>query len=165
VTADVQMIYAIGHSDHSLEQFLALLQSHGVEVLVDVRSQPYSRWTPQFNHDSLKLAVERAGLVYVYLGDALGGRPSDPALYDGEHPAYERMAATPAFQVGLARLQELARERVAAIMCSEGDYTHCHRALLIAPPLQAAGWKVLHIQPNGEAVEDVPKPKQMTLFQ
>ena len=162
--ADGQTIYTIGHSDHSIEEFLALLQGHGVAVLVDVRSQPYSRWTPQFNHEGLKLAVERAGLTYVYLGDALGGRPSDLALYDGDHPCYERMAATPTFQAGLARLQGLARVSVVAIMCSEGDHTHCHRALLIAPHLQAAGWKVLHIQPDGEAVEDVPKPKQMALF-
>ena len=164
MTPEKATIYTIGHSDHSLEQLVALLGRHGVRVVVDVRSQPYSRWTPQFNYDTLKLGVERAGLSYVYLGDLLGGRPNNPALYDGEHPNYARMAASEAFREGLTRLQALARARVTAILCSEGDYHKCHRGLLITPTLLSRGTRVLHIAPDGTLEDAQAEPKQLTLF-
>ncbi len=74
-------IYTIGHSTLDMDDFLRLLKENYVKVLVDVRSKPYSRFNPQFNHDSLKHAMAYAGLEYVFAGQHLGGRPSDPTCY------------------------------------------------------------------------------------
>jgi len=151
---------------------LALLREHGIAALADVRSQPYSRWTPQFNRETLARALEREGVRYLYLGDALGGRPTDPSLYHaaadddahGPRPDYDRMAAAPAFEEGLRQLIAVAAQRPTAMMCSEGDHEHCHRALLITPHLLARSVRVIHIQPDGHLMEAQEGPRQLSLF-
>jgi uncharacterized protein (DUF488 family) len=161
-------LYSIGHSDHALEDFIALLRRAGIAALADVRSQPYSRWVTQFNREALARALEKAGLTYVFLGDLLGGRPADPSLYAAADPHglpdYARLAATPAFQDGLSQLILLARRMCVAMMCSEGDYHHCHRALLITPQLLARGVRVLHILPDGQLEAAHIAPQQLSLF-
>lgn len=166
------LVYSVGHSNHQTEAFVALLRQNGIAVLVDLRSQPYSRWAPQFNRETLARALEQAGVRYIFMGDSLGGRPSDPALYQGTaedeahgpRPDYERMAAQPSFQEGLCRLVDLAARQPTAMMCSEGDYEHCHRTLLITPQLLARGARVVHILPDGSTAEAQAKPKQLSLF-
>lgn len=162
---DAPVIYSIGHSDHEPDAFIALLRRHGVTTLVDVRSQPYSRWVPQANRETLAHALREAGLHYVFMGDSLGGRPPDPALYASqERPDYERVAATPDFQAGVEELLKLAYAETVAMMCSEGDHRRCHRTLLITPVLLERGARVIHIHPDGEMVEARPQPKQLSLF-
>lgn len=172
MTSDT-IVYSIGHSDHETETLVALLRRHGVVTVVDVRSQPYSRWVPQANRETLARALKDAGLAYVFMGDSLGGRPSDESLYDaGEEaespaasrPDYERIAATPSFRAGIQQLLTLAQSTTVAMMCSEGDYRRCHRALLIAPSLLEQGAQVLHIHPDGKTSEAQPEPKQLSLL-
>jgi uncharacterized protein (DUF488 family) len=159
-------IYTIGHSDHELDRFVALVRGQGVDTVVDVRSQPYSHWVPAYNRETLRGALEAAGLAYVFMGDALGGRPGDLSLYDSDGlvPNYERVAATPAFQEGIEALVRLAGEASVAILCSEGDYRQCHRARLITPALLALDVRVTHILPDGRTVDAGPELKQLTLF-
>ena len=112
-------LYTIGHSNHAPEVFLGLLARHGIEVLVDVRSQPYSRYAAHFDKPGLSALAAGAGITYLFLGQELGGRPEGAEFYD---PAdgrvlYDRVAASPLFLSGLARLETgLQRYRV-AIMC------------------------------------------------
>ncbi len=159
-------VYSIGHSDHDIDDFTALLDQHDIEILADVRSQPYSRWVPQFNRENLAGAVEAAGLRYVWLGDTLGGRPQDISLYESgsDRPDYDRMQETAEFQAGIDDLLELAGQATVAMMCSEGDYTQCHRTLLITPTLLDRDVRVLHILPDGRTVEAVEQPEQLSLF-
>ena len=159
-------LYSIGHSDHTIEAFIALLQQHGVTAVADVRSQPYSRWTPQFNRETLTRALEAADLVYVFMGAELGGRPADRSLYElgQERPDDARVAATLDFQAGLERLLEMAQSSAVAMMCSEGDYQKCHRTLLITPELLVRQAQVLHILPDGRTIEAEPPARQLALF-
>ncbi len=160
------LIHTIGHSDHTTETFVDLLRQHGITLVVDVRSQPYSRWTPQFNRETLARDLQDAGIVYRYLGDALGGRPTDPDLYDPgqEHANYPRVEQTSAYQAGIDRLLELAQTGRVAVMCSEGDHRHCHRHLLITQTLLGRTVRVLHIQPDGRTVGGELAPQQLSLF-
>jgi len=160
------LIYTIGHSDHTTTTFVDLLRQHGITLVVDVRSQPYSRWAPQFNRELLARALQEASIGYQFLGDALGGRPTDPALYDPgqEYPNYPRVEQTPAYQAGIDRLLDLARAGRVAVMCGEGDHRHCHRHLLIAQTLLARGVRVLHIQPDGKTVEGQLEAQQLSFF-
>lgn len=159
-------LYTIGHSDHALAAFIGLLREHAIVRLVDVRSDPYSRWQPQFNREALAPALRESGIDYVWMGETLGGRPADPALYNSgeERPDYERMAKTPLYQGGIERLLESARAVRTAIMCSEGDPLHCHRHLLLTQTLVARGIRVLHILPDGDLREGELIPQQLTLF-
>lgn len=159
-------IRTIGHSDHSMAAFVELLRQHDITLVVDVRSQPYSRWTPQFNRERLELDLEEADIAYRFMGDVLGGRPSDPALYDPgqDHPDYRRMEKTPAYQAGVDRLLELARAERVTLMCSEGDHRQCHRHLLITQTLLSRDVRVLHIDPDGRAIEGEQLGQQLSLF-
>ena len=163
---DRVQIYSIGHSDHTIEAFLDLLRQQMVTVVVDVRSQPYSRWAPQFNRENLACDLEAADIRYVFMGDSLGGRPADPALYetDRERPCYERVAQSAAYQAGIEQLLRLAEAEHVAVMCSEGDYRRCHRALLITPTLLVGGARVFHIRPDGTAVEAQVQLRQLGLL-
>jgi uncharacterized protein (DUF488 family) len=145
-------IYTIGHSNHSDEQFVQLLQQHAIRCLVDVRSQPYSRYNPQFNRETLAASLRNAGIQYVDQGASLGGRPDQPDLYDpgSERPNYSRQRQTEVYQHGLDQLIEQAQTASTVIMCSEGDPNQCHRTWLITPSLIDAGFTVLHILPDGQ---------------
>lgn len=150
MTAVHPVLYTIGHSNHDQEHFCTLLLRHGIEVLADVRSQPYSRHTPQFNSEELKAALATHGIRYVYLGDQLGGRPRDPEHYDEEGRAlYHRMARSEPFLQGIDRLSGGAQQYRVAIMCSEEDPAVCHRFLLVSRVMTDQGADVQHIRGDG----------------
>src|ERR1043165_9075518 len=124
-------LYSIGHSRHPIERFLQLLEQHRIETLVDVRSMPYSRFSPHFGIHALRKAVADAGRAYLFLGKELGGGPEGAEYYDGEgHVLYGRRAEASDFCAGLDRLAVEADSHRVAIMCSEENPDSCHRRLL-----------------------------------
>jgi uncharacterized protein (DUF488 family) len=163
----------IGHSNHPFELFLGLLRDQRVEIVADTRSQPYSRYAPQYDREALKAALDASGILYLFFGGELGGRPSGAEFYDAEgHVLYDRVAVSPLFQEGLARLEKDLREFRVALLCSEENPTGCHRRLLIGRVLGAHGFDIQHIRGNGrlqpeadllreEAGDDV----QLSLFE
>ena len=142
-------VLTIGHSNHALEVFLALLARHRVTVLADVRSAPYSRFNPHFNREPLAAALERAGLGYVYLGRELGGRSDDRSCYENGRIRYDRLARTARFRAGLERVVQGAPGRRVALMCAEREPLRCHRTLLVGRALDERGVDVAHILPDG----------------
>ena len=160
--------YSIGHSNHSLETFLGLLERHEIKSLVDVRSAPYSRYVTHFNRAELEYAIERRGIRYVYLGDELGGRPSGNQYYDDKgYVLYFKMAQAEFFHRGLDKLIEEGALYRTAMMCSEEDPANCHRRLLIARVLEERGIPVLHIRANDKVqtendLKQLALPKQLT---
>src|ERR1700744_5902469 len=98
-------IYTIGHSNHPIERFLALLQQHAITAIADVRSLPYSRRNPQFNSKALTVSLDALGISYVSLGKELGARSEDPACYDEDgRVQYRLLAQTPLFNQGIDRV-------------------------------------------------------------
>ena len=143
-------VLTVGHSNHSLEEFIALLKQHSVDEVVDVRSSPYSRYTTQFNQAHMEKALEAAGISYMFLGAELGGRPTDPSCYDADgRVLYDRLADTDLFDEGIERLIRGADERCIALMCAEKEPLDCHRTLLVARTLVERGVDVQHILANG----------------
>ncbi|MGC9349025.1 MAG: DUF488 family protein [Anaerolineae bacterium] len=159
-------LYTIGHSSHATESFIALLRRHRIDLLIDVRSQPYSQWTHQFNREVLRQDLIEAGIGYRFMGDRLGGRPNDPHMYDPgeERPNYRRMAESSSHQQAIDDLIAIAAQETVAVMCSEGDHAKCHRHLLITQTLLKRGCRVRHIQPDGTLVEGTAEPEQLSLF-
>ena len=145
------VFYTIGHSNQAPEQFEELLRKHGITAVADVRSQPYSRYAVDFNREVLARRLPAAGIAYVFLGDAVGGRPSDRRFYDPEdHVLYGEMAESPDFLAGIVRLEEGARKHRVVIMCSEENPADCHRHRLIARVLVGRGHEVRHIRKKGD---------------
>lgn len=167
-----ETIYTVGHSNHDLQGFVDLLLRHRIEVLVDVRSQPYSAYATQFASAPLKEALAAAGIRYLFLGRELGGRPRDPNCYDLDGRVdYGRVAATPLFRGGIARLRHgIARYRI-ALLCAEENPVGCHRRRLVGRVLEEAAVAVLHIRGSGDlepeqaiAARERGTGDQLTLF-
>jgi uncharacterized protein (DUF488 family) len=147
-------VLTIGHSNHTAEDFISLLRQHGITTLIDVRSEPYSRYAPHFCRAPLEASLSVVSIAYRWTGDTLGGRPTDPACYhDGivrkGNVDYRVLARHPQFQAGLQDLLTQARTDQVAIMCSEEDPRRCHRHRLIEPSLREHGVEVLHIRRDG----------------
>jgi uncharacterized protein (DUF488 family) len=151
----MRMLHTIGHSSHPPEHFVGLLRQHGIQVVADTRSTPYSRYTPQFDRESLGDMLASAGVKYLYLGGAVGGRPREESCYDSEgRMLYGRVAALPEFREAVERLQRGADEFRVALLCSEEDPAHCHRRLLISRVLMGQGAEILHIRGDGAVESD-----------
>ena len=143
-------VFTIGHSNHTIEMFISLLQKHGITALADVRSQPYSRHHPQFNREALQQALIKAGINYVFLGRELGARSENPKCYRKGKVQYELLACEPSFQEGLIRLLRGMENHLVAIMCAEKDPLNCHRTILVGHRLRGQGIDLAHILYNGE---------------
>jgi uncharacterized protein (DUF488 family) len=157
-THNTRVVYTIGHSNHEFDTFLALLREHNIQVVVDVRSSPYSRYVPQANRETLARALQRAGIEYHWQGSRLGGKP------EGTVGDYDGIRASQGFQNGITELVALAAERQTTIMCSEGDHRKCHRHKLITPALMEQDVRVMHIQPDGALVDESQQIRQLPLF-
>ncbi len=165
---DGLQIYTVGHSNHPLESFLELLNAHGIEVLVDTRSSPYSRYAPQYNRESLKASVEERGVRYLYLGKELGGRPHGLEYYDEDgHVLYGRVAESDFFREGIQRLEKGVRTYWVALLCAEENPQGCHRKLLVSRVLRERGMSIQHIRGDGRIEDDAEATtdtEQLSLF-
>jgi uncharacterized protein (DUF488 family) len=148
----VSVLLTIGHSRHSLERFIDLLEGAGATAVADVRSAPMSRFSPHFNKAALAKSLAARNIAYIFLGAALGGRPSRPELYTQGVTDYEKMAASPEFRAGLEQLREAAAAHRVALMCAEADPLDCHRCLLVGRALAEQGVDVGHILATGDVM-------------
>ena len=146
-------IWTVGHSNHPLDRFMELLAMHGITVLCDVRSSPYSRYVPQFNREAMKTELSRRDISYIYLGEELGPRSSDPACYENGKVRYDRLARKPAFMQGIERLRKGMQDRRIALACAERDPLTCHRMILICRHLHSDDIRITHIMEDG-SLED-----------
>lgn len=157
------MILTVGHSTRGADEFVNLLRVHGVDLLVDVRTVPKSRYNPQFHTANLARTLHEAGIEYRHM-PALGGlrraKPDSPntAWRNASFRGYADYMETPAFQEALDDLERLAGGRRVAIMCAEAVPWRCHRSM-ISDALTARGINVEHIM-----TETSRRPHVLTKF-
>jgi uncharacterized protein (DUF488 family) len=142
-------VYTIGHSTRTLEEFIGLLKTYGVTLLVDVRTVPRSRHNPQFNKENLPSSLKPSGAKYIHMPE-IGGlrRPK----HDSVNLAWKKMGfrgysdymQTKEFTDNLLKIIALARENCLALMCAEALPWRCHRSL-ISDALVVRHVKVQHI--------------------
>jgi uncharacterized protein (DUF488 family) len=156
-------MFTIGHSNRPLAEFLEMLKAHGVELLVDIRTVPRSRYNPQYNRDTLPEALAAEGIAYEHMPE-LGGlrHPRKDSINMGWKNAsfrgYADYMQTEEFRGNLDRLVGLAKGRETAVMCAESVPWRCHRSL-VADALAAQGIPVRHIMSTAAA-----NPHKMTPF-
>ena len=152
---DQPEVLTIGHSTHTIEHFVALLRRHGVTAIADVRSQPLSRYAPQFNRVELAASLRQVDIQYVFLGLELGARSKDPNCYVDGRVQYGRLARTDNFRAGLERIAKGAQNERIALMCTEKDPLDCHRTVLVARRLADEGVRISHIRADGSIESNV----------
>ena len=145
-------MYTIGHSTHTEEEFVSLLNLYKIDLLADVRSFPGSKYVPQFNKENMEVWLPHHDIKYIHLRE-LGGRRSknkeiNELLVAGwKNAAFRNYAAyslTPGYEEGIDRLIDLSKENKVCYMCSEAVPWRCHR-LLISNTLVARGFSIYHI--------------------
>ena len=160
MTSDI-IVYTIGHSNAPFDKIAQLLQQHAIQVVVDVRSRPRSRWVPQFNRKNLETALPKLGLEYQWAGNQLGGFPDDPTLYKPNPQRkkktdpvtvadYDKIARQNWFHGAIDELLRVASRKRTAIMCAEENPEKCHRSQLIGRALLKRGVDVEHIRGTGD---------------
>ena len=151
-----------------MQEFVILVKEFSVNVLVDVRSHPYSKHAPHFGLPILSRGLEEKGIKYLYLGKELGGRPEDECFYDDKgYVLYNEWSQSRLFLEGIQRLERGIEKYRVVIMCSEENPTECHRRLLITPVLEGRGMRVMHIRRGGRLeseAELLKRESQPTLF-
>jgi uncharacterized protein (DUF488 family) len=142
-------VYTIGYGGRTIDDVVALITKHRVAAIADVRTTPYSNRYPAFAREQLQQTLQTLRVSYVFLGEELGARPSDPAMYDKGRVSYRLLRSSSAFRSGIARISGGSESLQIALLCAEKDPLACHRAILIAPALVREGLQVLHIGANG----------------
>ena len=157
----VYRLYSIGHSSQSLEDFLNLLAVHGVNCVIDVRSIPASKYSPQFNQESLKYFLKSHEVQYLHFGDEFGARRTD-CLDENEQVDFEKAVETPLFKKGVERVMKgLEKGFRIAFMCSEADPLECHRFSLVSRYFYERGIDVQHILKDASLVSQTDLEKEM----
>lgn len=143
----VSTIYSIGHGNKKPEDFIRELKAFGISYLLDIRSKPYSRWNHAFNKAELENTLKTNGITYIFLGDQLGGLPSDTSCYDQDGKVvYDLIKKKDFFKEGLKRLILANEKKIKlAIMCSESNPGECHRSKLVGQEMLKAGISLNHI--------------------
>jgi uncharacterized protein (DUF488 family) len=150
-------LWTVGHSTRTIDEFIELLNSFQIKLLVDVRSFPGSRRYPHFNRESLQQSLADVGIVYEHHPDLGGRRRPQPgslnmAWRNESFRAYADYMETDEFREGIERLIKAAATRPTAIMCSEAVWWRCHRSL-ISDYLKVQGYQVIHIMGVGKSEE------------
>lgn len=160
-----EILYTVGHSNQTFEEFLKLLIPYGIDCIIDVRSLPYSKYTPQFNSEQLKIQLNKHGILYAHFGNEFGARRID-CLKDTEFRKkgiveispqvnFEQGVSTDNFLHGVERLKKaLSQGRHVSLMCSESDPLGCHRFSFLSRYFYEKGWDIRHIvrdENTGEA--------------
>jgi uncharacterized protein (DUF488 family) len=140
-------IYSIGHGNKKIEDFVKELKSFNILFLLDIRSKPYSKWSPQFNKENIERELKIQKINYVYVGDTLGGLPEDRSCYDYTGKVvYDLIKEKDFFKTGLKRLTTANEKDInLAIMCSESNPEECHRSKLIGQELLKKHISLNHI--------------------
>jgi uncharacterized protein (DUF488 family) len=156
-TEEKRIIWTIGHSTHTLEEFIELIKSFRIECVADIRSYPGSRRYPHFNKESLENTLPENGIKYIHVKELGGRRKAKPdSINTGWHLAafrgYADYMQTEAFKKAIRELEQVASEERVTCMCAESLWWRCHRSL-VSDWMKFQGWKVMHIMGIGKAVE------------
>ncbi len=157
----MRIVYTIGHSNHDSSGFLNLLEMHGIKTVFDVRSQPYSRFNPQFRYKALSELLGSAGISYIFSGKSLGARPGDPGFYENGRPRFDLLAQRIDFRRELERVLEEASAVRCCLMCAEKEPLSCHRTLLVCRNLKNKDAEIYHILYDGSLESHSDTEKRM----
>lgn len=138
------MVYTFGHSILSLNLFFEVLSSFDIKYIYDIRSSPYSMYTPQFNAPELSKRCEKEGFNYSWLGKELGGKRTEDCVYIDNKVSFDKVAELEIFKKGIQTIKDNSQENI-VLLCSESDPLKCHRFSLIGRQLLPQGVNLIHI--------------------
>lgn len=149
-------IYTIGYGNRPISNFIQLLQKFEIEILIDVRTNPFSRFNPEFRAKKLELHLINHEIKYLFLGTELGGKPSDLDCYTNGEVDYSKIQSKDFFIAGIKEAINLNHEGLRVVlMCAEQSPLQCHRKALIGDFLKNKGFEILHIDKDGSLMNEL----------
>lgn len=159
----IDTVYSIGYSGFLVDEFVNILEYNGINLLVDVRSQPYSQYYSDYNKDSFELKLKNKDIYYRNYANEFGARQDQKEYYSNEgFLDFELFAKSPQFLEGMEKLKNsMLQNYKFVVMCAEKDPFNCHRAILVTRAFHDAGFKIMHLLPAGEAMTQTDIEKRL----
>lgn len=157
----MKKLYTIGYSNFSIDDFILTLKNNNIDALADVRSQPYSRFKPEYNKENLDLVLNSNGIQYVFLGTQCGARSEDESCYIEERADYNLIKNTEIFQKGLERIRNGLERYSIVLLCAEKDPITCHRNILVCRNLKMDKLSINHIISRDEIETNEESEKRL----
>ena len=146
----MRCVYTIGYAGVELEEFINILKKHDISCIVDVRSNPNSKYFIDFNMDHIKSVLNEHGILYRNYQDEFGARQENPSYHEKGYLDFERFACSDIFNSGVRKIEKgMEMGYIFALMCAEKDPATCHRSILVARAFHNRGYDVKHILSNG----------------
>ena len=144
-------IHTIGYGNRPVQSFIQLLKKYEIEILIDIRSSPFSRFNPDYRIQNLEVHLVNNEIRYLFLGKELGGKPTDLTCYTNGQVDYAKIMMKQLFHDGIEEVISLRKSgfRI-ALMCAEQSPMDCHRKWLVGDYLEDKGFQMTHIDKNGE---------------
>lgn len=141
-------IYTIGHSNYSIEIFVNMLKKYEIDVVVDIRGTPYSKYNTQYNKEALRNTLKELGFKYIYMGSEFAAQRDNKLIYTWEgYSDFEKVINEPSFINGVERLKNgLAKGYKIVLLGAKQDPVNCHRFALVGRELYKRGFDVKHIE-------------------
>ena len=145
-------IYTIGYSGFILDTFLKTLKDNGINVVIDVRSTPYSEWFQDFNKTNIEIFLKKNNIYYRNYAEEFGARQENKAFFNDEgYLDFGKFAKSEQFRKGFEKIcNSIEQGYNIVLMCAEKNPIQCHRSMLIAKEFHDAGYEVVHILPEGK---------------
>jgi uncharacterized protein (DUF488 family) len=159
--SSARLIYTVGHSSQTIGEFIEQLQRHEIQLIADVRSQPYSRRYPHFSREALQRSLSLADIRYLFLGRELGARRDEPQCYVQGQASYQEIAKLPNFVRGIEQLLHGADRYRTAMTCAEHDPLTCHRTILVCREFRQRDVTIRHILRGGELEEHAQAERRL----
>ena len=173
----VNVVYTIGYSGFSLNEFIQALTTHKIALVIDVRSYPYSSHFPDFNKDTIEKVLKNNNIYYRNYANEFGARQKDPKYYSKNgYLDFALFAKSEPFLRGVKKLcKSMEQNYTFVLMCAEKDPINCHRTILVARAFYNRGYEIVHLLPNNNTMtqQDIerrllqryfPNKDQVTLF-
>lgn len=148
------ILYTIGYHSFSLQAMCKILKDYKIGALIDVRAWPSSVRYPEFDAEKFAPIVNSAGIYHLCMGNGLGVRPENPALYTDGKVDYAKIASGEAFKKDIARICKGLSMFPVCLMCKEEDPAYCHRAILVCRHIATHYPEIIirHILPSGNFI-------------
>jgi uncharacterized protein (DUF488 family) len=144
-------LFTIGYSSFTIDNFITILKRYNIQVVVDVRSQPYSATYPYYNKDNIESLLNRNKIYYRNYSKEFGARQTDKRYFSAEgYLDFELFTEAPDFKQGYNKLNNsIVKGYTIALMCAEKDPAKCHRSIMVSRAFYSRGHKISHILTDG----------------
>lgn len=168
-------LYTIGYSGYSRDEFLKEIRRHSIDCIVDVRSNPHSRYFSDYDKESIALFLKDNQILYRHYDKEFGARQEDRRYYTGGILDFAKFVKSDAFQSGIQKIVSgMQQGYTFVLLCAEKDPASCHRACMVTREFAKAGIHVVHLSPGAEETQTklevrlleayFPERDQLTLF-